>query len=158
MVDHVVFFSTRRRQTSCALVSGVQTCALPIFSTPGFQPANLLSGIEQDIVHAARASDLQPELMLAIARQESGLNPEAKSSHTSASGLFQFTNVTWMRTIHAFGDKHGLSRLAKKISIDAQGRVVVDDSKARSLILAKRLDPKLSAIMARSEAHTSEIT
>src|SRR3546814_7987245 len=26
------FFSSRRRHTSCALVTGVQTCALPIFA------------------------------------------------------------------------------------------------------------------------------
>src|SRR3546814_6617550 len=29
-----VFFSSRRRHTRCALVTGVQTCALPIFSIP----------------------------------------------------------------------------------------------------------------------------
>src|SRR3546814_7993461 len=29
----VFFFSSRRRHTRCALVTGVQTCALPIFST-----------------------------------------------------------------------------------------------------------------------------
>src|SRR3546814_4249182 len=28
---YVFFFSSRRRHTSCALVTGVQTCALPIF-------------------------------------------------------------------------------------------------------------------------------
>src|SRR3546814_11814715 len=28
--DFVFFFSSRRRHTSCALVTGVQTCALPI--------------------------------------------------------------------------------------------------------------------------------
>src|SRR3546814_9434049 len=28
----VCFFSSRRRHTRCALVTGVQTCALPIFS------------------------------------------------------------------------------------------------------------------------------
>src|SRR3546814_3477376 len=27
------FFSSRRRHTRCALVTGVQTCALPIFNT-----------------------------------------------------------------------------------------------------------------------------
>src|SRR3546814_3090100 len=27
----VIFFSSRRRQTRCALVTGVQTCALPIY-------------------------------------------------------------------------------------------------------------------------------
>src|SRR3546814_20275190 len=30
------FFSSRRRHTRCALVTGVQTCALPIFSSPHF--------------------------------------------------------------------------------------------------------------------------
>src|SRR3546814_3100198 len=29
------FFSSRRRHTSCALVTGVQTCALPIFALKG---------------------------------------------------------------------------------------------------------------------------
>src|SRR3546814_10346225 len=28
------FFSSRRRHTRCALVTGVQTCALPIFPSP----------------------------------------------------------------------------------------------------------------------------
>src|SRR3546814_6831543 len=28
------FFSSRRRHTRCALVTGVQTCALPIFTAP----------------------------------------------------------------------------------------------------------------------------
>src|SRR3546814_1728612 len=30
----VFFFSSRRRHTRCALVTGVQTCALPISSSP----------------------------------------------------------------------------------------------------------------------------
>src|SRR3546814_1502000 len=29
-VDEILLFSSRRRQTRCALVTGVQTCALPI--------------------------------------------------------------------------------------------------------------------------------
>src|SRR3546814_7923714 len=35
--DDIVFFSSRRRHTRCALVTGVQTCALPI-STGLAQP------------------------------------------------------------------------------------------------------------------------
>src|SRR3546814_5232685 len=31
---YVFFFSSRRRHTRCALVTGVQTCALPIFRVP----------------------------------------------------------------------------------------------------------------------------
>src|SRR3546814_6141244 len=33
--NYVVFFSSRRRHTRCALVTGVQTCALPIFRPSG---------------------------------------------------------------------------------------------------------------------------
>src|SRR3546814_6356062 len=37
------FFSSRRRHTRCALVTGVQTCALPISAAEG-----VLRGIHQD--------------------------------------------------------------------------------------------------------------
>src|SRR3546814_16646900 len=34
MKFYMFFFSSRRRHTRCALVTGVQTCALPILSSP----------------------------------------------------------------------------------------------------------------------------
>src|SRR3546814_10181132 len=39
----IVFVSSRRRHTRCALVTGVQTCALPIFVFPGDRVDVLLS-------------------------------------------------------------------------------------------------------------------
>src|SRR3546814_928184 len=33
LIDLFFFFSSRRRHTRCALVTGVQTCALPIYRT-----------------------------------------------------------------------------------------------------------------------------
>src|SRR3546814_3463317 len=37
-VSSFFFFSSRRRHTRCALVTGVQTCALPIFEhAPGYE-------------------------------------------------------------------------------------------------------------------------
>src|SRR3546814_9920145 len=35
-----LFFSSRRRHTRCALVTGVQTCALPIFMLVSHHPPN----------------------------------------------------------------------------------------------------------------------
>src|SRR3546814_5016796 len=35
MVHSKLFFSSRRRHTSCALVAGVQTCAIPIWHLYG---------------------------------------------------------------------------------------------------------------------------
>src|SRR3546814_5868794 len=46
------FFSSRRRHTRCALVTGVQTCALPIFA---FQIADDLLDVEGDAVLAGKA-------------------------------------------------------------------------------------------------------
>src|SRR3546814_9399844 len=53
------FFSSRRRHTRCALVTGVQTCALPIYQglrlvltalrrTPGALPEALMAELEGD--------------------------------------------------------------------------------------------------------------
>src|SRR3546814_5906147 len=36
------FFSSRRRHTSCALVTGVQTCALPIYLLDNFSVGRVL--------------------------------------------------------------------------------------------------------------------
>src|SRR3546814_6541675 len=51
---NVFFFSSRRRHTRCALVTGVQTCALPIYRKPcrthpersGIKPASLHHAID----------------------------------------------------------------------------------------------------------------
>src|SRR3546814_5455946 len=61
------FFSSRRRHTRCALVTGVQTCALPIFlfGPAGMRALNRQRGdalprhgaglVERDGLHARRA-------------------------------------------------------------------------------------------------------
>src|SRR3546814_1212088 len=59
-----VFFSSRRRHTRCALVTGVQTCALPIW--PGDQSFADIMQIKQN---ANRAANLVRQL-LAFSRQQ----------------------------------------------------------------------------------------
>src|SRR3546814_6498647 len=56
-----VFFSSRRRHTSCALVTGVQTCALPI---SGAEVRGVGAGVEQ-----ARAGGPWPTVVAACARR-----------------------------------------------------------------------------------------
>src|SRR3546814_5348792 len=41
------FFSSRRRHTRCALVTGVQTCALPILVLAGWEVKSLRAGKAQ---------------------------------------------------------------------------------------------------------------
>src|SRR3546814_18338221 len=45
------FFSSRRRHTICALVTGVQTCALPIFPVPIFMA---IGAADRDVAPAGQ--------------------------------------------------------------------------------------------------------
>src|SRR3546814_2143449 len=45
----VFFFSSRRRHTRCALVTGVQTCALPICSLLGAHGEDLLGRRAEEV-------------------------------------------------------------------------------------------------------------
>src|SRR3546814_5759587 len=56
------FFSSRRRHTRCALVTGVQTCALPIYLLVN-APDELKAGIDHK-VHAMVAGAAPPASMI----------------------------------------------------------------------------------------------
>src|SRR3546814_6922462 len=59
----VLFFSSRRRHTRCALVTGVQTCALPIYLT---RPANLF--LSQAMIAFAAIYFIGPTMMAGMLR------------------------------------------------------------------------------------------
>lgn len=82
--------------------------------------------------------------LLQQAHVESSFNTTAKAKGSSASGLFQFIESTWLSMVKKYGDKYGLGDLADQIS--DSGKVA---SKAvRNQILALRKDAELSSLMA----------
>lgn len=107
-----------------------------------------LNNVETVVARAAGKAGVDPKLLLAIAKKESQLDPSANSRKSSAQGLFQFTNATWMRMVRLHGEKHGLKDLAEAIAIDSRGRVVVTDRSKRAAILKLRNNPKLASAMA----------
>ncbi len=86
--------------------------------------------------------------LLNTAMRESSLNPEAKASTSSATGLFQFIEQTWLGTMHRHGTAHGLSAYADAIKTGKDGRFMVPDKGIRQEILALRKDPQVAALMA----------
>src|SRR3546814_2083280 len=58
----IFFFSSRRRHTSCALVTGVQTCALPIF-LPGQESGQLLTGMTAEPIALGHVAAHWDELL-----------------------------------------------------------------------------------------------
>jgi hypothetical protein len=82
------------------------------------------------------------------ANRESGLNPGAKSGASSAAGLFQFVEQTWLSTLKLHGAKHGYARYAELINKGGDGRYHVAGGEARRAVMDLRLDPHAAALMA----------
>lgn len=108
------------------------------------------------IHEAAQATGVPFEFLLAQANQESRLNPNARSSRSSAMGLFQFTSGTWLEMVKNHGAEHGLDKYADAITKGSDGRWTIKDKDLKKEILDLRRDPKLSALMAAEYAKDNE--
>jgi hypothetical protein len=85
--------------------------------------------------------------ILAQARQESGLDPKARSKTSSAAGPFQFLERTWLGLFQRYGSSYGLGDLSRQIEV-RNGVPTVKDPELRQKILDLRYDADLSAGMA----------
>ena len=102
----------------------------------------------ETILQASRDAGVDESYMLALADKESSLNPIAKARTSSAMGLYQFIEQTWLEAIWRFGGKHDFGVLSTAILKNANGKFIVPDNKAREAILDLRRDPYVSAVMA----------
>jgi len=100
------------------------------------------------IRQAAQATGTSFQYLLATAQVESGLNPQAGASTSSARGLFQFIEQTWLATMKQSGAALGYGQYADAITKNASGKYEVQDPTVRSAILKLRNDPTANAVMA----------
>src|ERR1700712_2838747 len=100
------------------------------------------------IKQAASTPGTSFEYLLATAKMESSFNPSAKASTSSARGLFQFIDQTWLGTVKEAGGQLGYGSYADAISKSSSGSYSVRDPTARSAILKLRDDPAASSAMA----------
>ncbi|MBX7481892.1 transglycosylase SLT domain-containing protein [Qipengyuania sp. 6D47A] len=96
------------------------------------------------IARAATRTGVDFDYLLAQARLESGLDPSAKAQTSSATGLYQFIDSTWLRTLDRHGAKHGLDWA--DAAIGPGGRV--SDRATRDQLLSLRYDVDASSLMA----------
>jgi hypothetical protein len=106
------------------------------------------SSVTGAIQKAASATGTGFSYLLATAQIESGLNPEIKAKTSSATGLFQFIEQTWLMTMKQSGAELGYGRYADAIERTSSGRYIVRDPALRSEILNLRKDPTANAAMA----------
>ncbi|MEZ5917781.1 MAG: transglycosylase SLT domain-containing protein [Parvularculaceae bacterium] len=83
-----------------------------------------------------------------VAVRESSLNPQAKAGTSSAAGLFQFIEQTWLGAVKKYGADHGLGAFATDIQAAPGGKLTVADPARRREILDLRFDPAKAAALA----------
>src|SRR4051794_40857069 len=103
--------------------------------------------LAETVVRAAQVTGVDPAYLMALADKESSLLPDNKARTSSAEGLFQFIESTWLEVLRRYGPKHGFVAEAEAIQM-ASGRPVVSDETDRERLLRLRRDPYLSALMA----------
>lgn len=116
-------------------------------------PANSERSVDDAVViaairHASQATGVNFDYLSTIARIESGLDPHACAPTTTARGLFQFLEQTWLLTIKAHGARYGYGRYADAIAQSGSGPYEVSQPALRQEILNLRDDPKANALMA----------
>ncbi len=99
------------------------------------------------IRQAAQATGTSFQYLLATAKVESDLNPNLTMRTSTATGLFQFIEQTWLGTLKQAGPAFGYGNYADAISRTASGRYLVDDPALRAEIMQLRKDPTANAIM-----------
>jgi hypothetical protein len=110
--------------------------------------SNTGSTVTGAIRQAAQATGTSFQYLLATAQVESGLNPQAGASTSSARGLFQFVEQTWLGTMKESGAALGYGKYADAITGTGPGHYEVSDPTMRSEILKLRNDPAANAVMA----------
>jgi hypothetical protein len=114
-------------------------------------------GANQDMVRnaigrAAQRTGVDFSYLLNQAKSESGLNPNAKASTSSASGLFQFIDQSWLGVMKQHGAKHGMGWAANAIDRTSGGQWVVRDPQMRQAVFALRDQAEPAALMAAESA------
>jgi hypothetical protein len=104
--------------------------------------------VEAAIQRASNATGVDFSFLMKTAHRESGYNPRAKAPTSSAAGLFQFVEQTWLATLKQHGAKYGYARYANLISRGSDGRYHVSGAEARKTVMDLRLDPHAASLMA----------
>ena len=100
---------------------------------------------------AAARTGIDFDYLLGQAKLESGLNANARAGTSSATGLYQFIESSWLAVVKKHGAEHGLGWAADSIGKTPGGRYTVSGGN-RAAILALRNNPEVASLMAAEHA------
>jgi hypothetical protein len=104
------------------------------------------------IAAASQKTGIDFNYLLGQAQVESGMRSNARARTSSATGLYQFIEQSWLGVVKEHGDKHGMGWASDAIRQTSSGRFVVSDPATRQAILSLRNDPQAASLMAAEHA------
>jgi hypothetical protein len=113
--------------------------------------------IQSAIALASQKTGIDFSYLLGQAQVESGFRANAHATTSSASGLYQFVDQSWLAVVKQHGAEHGLGWAADAIQPGANGRLTVSDPQTRQAILDLRNDPQTAALMAAEHASDNKV-
>jgi hypothetical protein len=122
-------------------------------ATAGVDPARVR--VAGAIKQAAASSGMSFQYLLTTAKMESDFNPTSGASTSSAHGLFQFIDQTWLATVKEAGAQLGYGNYADQISKSSDGTYSVSDPTTRKSIMKLRDDPTVASEMAAALTQTN---
>lgn len=119
-----------------------------------------VKGASPEIVSAIKQASVKTGVdfsyLVDQARAESGFRADVKAKTSSATGLYQFINATWLATVKEHGAKHGYGDFADKIQKDFNGRYFVANDADKKAVLDLRKDVKAASLMAAEFAASNQ--
>lgn len=115
-------------------------------------PVESRSYVHSAIAKASARTGVDFNYLLGQAQVESGLQTNARAGTSTATGLYQFVEQSWLGVVKAHGAEHGMGWAADNIRQGSNGRYYVADPATRRAILQLRNDPQASSLMAAEHA------
>ncbi len=110
--------------------------------------ASMAQRAAPQVLHAIKNASAKTGVNFAYlmeqAAAESSFNEKSESTTSSATGLYQFIESTWMNMVKKHGEKYGLGDFSSQINDKGK----VDDPEIRQEILDLRKNPEKAALLA----------
>jgi len=156
----------RRRGEVAQLLRGLKQQPTSLFNVKAYEMTetilnnNALTAMAQraapQVLNAIKAASARTGVdfayLLEKAAAESSFKPDAKARTSSATGLYQFIESTWLGMVKNHGHKYGLGQYAD--AIDNRNRVA--DPAQRKEILELRKNPEKAALLAAEFARENQ--
>lgn len=126
------------------------------FADISISGASRTDRVTNAIAMASRRTGVDFGYLLGQAKIESSLNPAARATTSSATGLYQFIDQSWLAVVNQHGDKYGLGWAKDAISRGTNGRYYVADPELRQQILDLRKHPETASVMAAEHASDNQ--